>query len=60
MEAATFGGGAKAFVGTGTAVGARLWGRASRASTLGSMGPRERSLNRVAAYSMRSRDWPYV
>jgi hypothetical protein len=60
-DAARFGGGAKAFVGTGaTTVGARLRGRASRASSLGNVGPSDSWLTRVAANSTRSRDCPYV
>jgi hypothetical protein len=56
-EAARFGGGAKAFVGMGApTAGARLGGRASRTSSLGSVGPRDSWLKRIAAYSTRSRD----
>jgi len=60
-DVARFGGGANAFVGMGAAtLGSTLRGRVSRASSLGSVGPSDNWLKRVAAYSTRSRDWPYV
>jgi hypothetical protein len=55
------GGGANALVGMGAAsADARLGGLASRASSLGRVGPSESWLKRVAAYCTRSLDCPYV
>jgi hypothetical protein len=60
-DEARLGGGAKALVGTGAAtVEVRLRGRASCDSSLGSVGPNESWLKRVAAYSTRSIDCPFV
>jgi len=60
-DAAKMGGGANALVGMGAAsAGACLAGRASRASSLGRVGPSESWLKRVAAYCTRSLDCPYV
>jgi hypothetical protein len=53
-----FGGGAKALVGRGAATRARR-GRGFT-SSLGSVGSSDSSLKRAAAYSTRSRGWPYV
>ncbi len=56
-----FGGGANAFVGMGaTTAWAGTCGWAPRTSSRGSVGSSDNSLKRVAAYSTRSRGWPYV
>jgi hypothetical protein len=56
-----FGGGAKALVGIGaTTERDDARGCAPRTSSCGSVGSSDNSLKRVAAYSTRSRDCPYV
>ena len=54
-----FGGGAKAFVGTG-ATTERVDTRGRAVSSWGSVGSSDSSLKRVAAYSTRSRGCPSV